>query len=106
LSQVVPFPFAALQPISGACLAAGRAAQGDAFQPSYSSIEGFVAAKTFVEGVRRAGTVVTQEALMAGLESLRDVNLGGFFVDFSTQKHTGSRFVDLTILAANGRVRR
>ena len=47
-----------------------------------------------------------RDSLITALESLRDLNLGGFFVDFGPQKHTGSRFVDLTILTANGKVRR
>jgi ABC-type branched-subunit amino acid transport system substrate-binding protein len=106
VSQVMPFPFAPLQPVSGEYLAAGRAAQRDGFQPSYSGIEGFVAAKSLVEGLRRAGASPTQETLIAGLEGLRDANLGGFFVDFSDKKHTASKFVDMTILTADGRVRR
>jgi branched-chain amino acid transport system substrate-binding protein len=37
---------------------------------------------------------------------MRDFNLGGFFVDFNAQKHSGSKFVELTILTEDGRVRR
>jgi ABC-type branched-subunit amino acid transport system substrate-binding protein len=106
VSQVMPFPFAPTQPIVGEYLSTGRAALGDGFQPSYSSIEGYVAAKTFAEGLRRAGGSATPERLVAGLEAMHDVNLGGFYVDFSAQKHTGSRFVDMTILSADGHVRR
>ena len=106
VSQVMPFPFAPTQPIVNEYLGTGRAALGDGFQPSYSSVEGYVAAKTFVEGLRRAGSNATPERLIAGLESMRDVNLGGFYVDFSPQKHTGSRFVDMTILTSDGHVRR
>ena len=65
-----------------------------------------MAARILVEGLRRAGGNPSQETLIAGLESMREHNLGGFFVDFSPQKHAGSRFVDLTILTQDGRVRR
>jgi branched-chain amino acid transport system substrate-binding protein len=106
VSQVMPFPFSAAQAISGDFLAAGQGAWNDGFSPNYTSMEGYVAARTLVEGLRRAGTAATPEGLITGLESMRDVNLGGFFVDFNPQKHTGSRFVDLTILSANGKVRR
>jgi branched-chain amino acid transport system substrate-binding protein len=106
ISQVMPFPFSAATPVSAEFLAAGQGTWNDAFSPNYSSMEGYVAAKTLVEGLRRAGSNPTSDGLMAGLESMRDVNLGGFFVDFSPQKHTASRFVDLTILSANGKVRR
>lgn len=106
VSQVMPYPYAAGAPISGEYLAAGKAAFGDKFDPNYSSIEGYIAAKTLAEGLRRAGKSPSPESLIAGLESLQEHNLGGFFVDYSRQKHTGSKFVDLTILMADGKVRR
>jgi ABC-type branched-subunit amino acid transport system substrate-binding protein len=106
VSQVMPFPFTPTTIVAGEYLAAGKAALGDRFEPNYSSIEGYVAAKALTEGLRRAGTSLNSEALIAGLESMRDVNLGGFYVDFSPSKHTGSKYVDLTILTADGHVRR
>jgi len=106
VSQVMPFAYAPVTGISTEYLAAGKAANGDKFEPNYSSIEGYVAAKALVEGLRRAGNSITSESLVNGLESLRDLNLGSFFVDFGPQKHTGSKYVDLTILTADGHVRR
>jgi branched-chain amino acid transport system substrate-binding protein len=105
VSQVMPYPFAATGALAGEYLAAGRAAAAG-FDANYSSIEGYVAAKTLVEGLRRAGTNPSADSLISGLESLHDFNLGGFFVDFSGQKHAGSRYVDMTILTEDGRVRR
>jgi ABC-type branched-subunit amino acid transport system substrate-binding protein len=105
VSQVMPFPYAPLTPVAGEYLAAGRAALGDKFDPNYSSMEGYVAAKTVSEGLRRGGRLASAEDLINGLESLRELNVGGFYVDFSPQKHMGSKFVDLTILTAEGRVR-
>jgi branched-chain amino acid transport system substrate-binding protein len=104
VSQVMPYPFAAISPLAGEYLAAGRAAS-PSFDPNYSSIEGYVAARTLVEGLKRAASA-TPDGLIAGLESLHEYNLGGFFVDFSAQKHSGSKYVDMTILSADGRVRR
>ena len=106
VSQVVPFPFTPSSQVAGEYLAAGKAAQGDKFEPNYSSMEGFVAARAFAEGLKRAGANAGTDALINGLESLRDLNLGGFFVDFSPTRHTGSKYVDLTILTADGHVRR
>jgi branched-chain amino acid transport system substrate-binding protein len=59
-----------------------------------------------VEALRRPGGAASADGLITALESLRDFNLGGFFVDFGPQKHTGSRFVDMTILTAEGKLRR
>ncbi len=106
VSQVMPFPFTAISALSSEYLAAGRAALGDKFEPNYSSIEGYVAAKVVAEALRRAGNNPSVDGLIASLESLREFNLGGFFVDLGPQKHTGSKYVDLTILQADGRVRR
>ena len=106
VSEVMPFPYTPVTAVSGEYLATGREHLADKFQPNYSSIEGYVAAKTLVEGLRRAGSNPTPEALIGGLESMHEVNLGGFFVDFSAQKHTASKFVELIILSGDGRVRR
>lgn len=106
VSQVMPYPFAPNTGIAGDYLAAGKAAEGDKFLPNYSSIEGYVAARVITEALRRPGATASAEALIGALEGLRDFNLGGYFVDFGPQKHTGSRFVDLTILTADGKIRR
>lgn len=105
VSQVMPFPFSATSAIATEYLAAGKAKYSDKFEANYSSMEGYVAAKVVVEALRRSGAP-SSESLITGLEGLRDFNTGGFYVDFSPTKHTGSKFVELTILSAEGRVRR
>lgn len=102
VSQVMPFPFAATTPIAGEFLQAAGAANVDV---NYSSMEGYVAAKTVVDALRRTSTL-TGAGLIAALEGLREHNLGGFYVDFGPNKRTGSNYVDLTILSGDGRVRR
>lgn len=109
VSQVMPYPFSPQTAVAGDYLAAGKAAadaKGAKFEPNYSSIEGFVAARVLTEALRRPGGAASSDGVIGALESLRELNLGGFFVDFSAQKHTGSRFVDMTILSADGKVRR
>ncbi len=106
VSQVMPYPYSPGLAISGEYLAAGNAAQGAKFAPNYGSIEGYIAAKTLVDGLQHAGSNLSADGLIAGLESLHNLDLGGFFVDFSARKHTGSRFVDLTMLMAGGKVLR
>jgi hypothetical protein len=59
-----------------------------------------------VEALRRVPGAPTHESFVAALESLADFNLGGFHVDFGPTEHAGSSFVDLTIVTADGRVRR
>ncbi len=105
VSQVMPYPFAPLIPLTNEFLGAANAAQPKV-QANYSSIEGYVAGRVVLEGLRRAGAGLTREGLIAGLESIQNVDFGGFFVDFGPRKHVGSSFVDLTILDGSGRVRR
>ena len=57
------------------------------------------------EGLERAGRELTRGKLRSALASLRSHDMGGMTVDFSGgAPYVGSRFVDLGILGANGRV--
>lgn len=104
VSQVMPFPYASVSPISGEYLAAVRAKQGRA--PNYSGIEGYVAAKVFVEALTRAGRGVSREGFINAVQGIRNLDLGGFPLDFGPNKHTGSKFVEMTLLTEDGRIRR
>lgn len=104
ISQVMPFPFSPMTQLSGEYQAA--LATNKELTANYSSMEGFVAAKVFVEALRRAGRNATSEDFLNALETMQNHNLGGFVVDFSARKHEGSRFVELTMLDSTGRVRR
>jgi ABC-type branched-subunit amino acid transport system substrate-binding protein len=104
VSQVMPFPYSPATAVSGEYLAAVKAKQG--VSPNYSGIEGFVAAKVFAEAARRAGRALSREAFLTAIDGMQNVNMGGFPVDFAPNKRTGSRFVELTMLTEDGRVRR
>lgn len=104
VSQVMPFPYAPVMPLSGDYLAALKDQRGVA--PNYSGMEGFVAARVFTEALSRAGRNLTREAFLGAVDGLQNLNLGGFPVDFGPRKHAGSRFVELTLLTEDGRVRR
>jgi branched-chain amino acid transport system substrate-binding protein len=104
VSQVMPFPFSLTTPISREYLAAVQRAGGDN-KPNYSSMEGYVAAKLFLEGLKRAGRAPNRDALIGGLESVQNIDLGGFVVGYGGRTHVASRFVDLSMLTDDGRVR-
>jgi ABC-type branched-subunit amino acid transport system substrate-binding protein len=105
VSQVMPFPFSTTTGISREYLDAVAKAGGDA-QPNYSSMEGYLAAKVLTEGFRRAGRNPTRESLVSGLETIQNVSFGGFSVEFGPRDHVASRFVDLSMLTEDGKVRR
>jgi branched-chain amino acid transport system substrate-binding protein len=104
VSQVMPFPYSPATPLSGEYLAALKDQRG--VTPNYSGIEGFVAAKVLVEALKRAGRGASREVFIDAVGGMKDLNIGGFPLDFGPQKHTGSRFVELTLLTEDGRVRR
>ncbi|MBA3596596.1 MAG: ABC transporter substrate-binding protein [Methylibium sp.] len=105
VSQVMPFPFSTTTPISREYLEAVKKAGGDA-TANYSSIEGYLAAKVMTEGLKRAGKAPARDQLIAGLESISNANFGGFSVNFGPRSHVASRFVDLSMITADGKVRR
>ena len=47
----------------------------------------------------------TWDGLIAGLESMTDQSIGGFAVSFSPTDHVASKFVELSMLTGDGRVR-
>ena len=101
ISQVVPFPYTP----SSAIVREYQQRMTEAGHKDFdfSSMEGFLAAKVFVEGVRRAGKNLTRESLSAGLESMREVDLGGFIVNYGPKNHEASRYTDLTLVGQGGR---
>ena len=105
VSQVMPFPFNTTTAISREYLDAVKQAGGDA-TPNYSSMEGYLAAKVFTEGLRRAGGTPTRDSLVSALESLQRYDAGGYMVNFSARDHAGSSFVELSMLTGDGKVRR
>ena len=102
VSQVMPYPFSGAVPIVRDYLDAVKAA-GDA-TVNYSSLEGYIDARVFVEGLRR-GRSNTREGLASGLESLQRVDFDGFNLNFG-REHAASHFVELSMLTGDGGVRR
>ncbi len=74
--------------------------------PSFYGIEAYVEAKVLVEGLRRAGAKPTPASLVKGLETMKDFDAGGFFVSYTPEAHTGSTFVEITVVNSNGEVTR
>ena len=105
ITQVMPHPFSTTTGIAREYLEAVRRG-GNQQPPNYSAMEGYVAARVFCEGLRRAGRAASRDSLVSSLESLQRLDLGGFAVGFSANKHAGSSFVELTVLTEDGKVRR
>lgn len=70
---------------------------------SFTSLESYICAKVLAEGIRRAGATPTREKLLKALDSIRNYDVGGYVVDFSSTNHNGSKFVELTAISKGGR---
>ncbi len=105
VSQVMPSPYNASRAIAREFASAVAAANNKEVQANFSSMEGYVAARLFAEGLKRAGANPTRESLMAGLEGIGSQSLGGFAVSLSSTDHVASNFVELSMLTGDGRVR-
>ena len=100
ISQVVPFPWSAGTAVVNEYQKIISPDRKDIY--NFSSLEGFIAAKVLVEGLKRAGKHITRESLIDGLEKMGKTDLGGFNVTYSPTNHNGSQYVDLTIISKNG----
>jgi len=73
-------------------------------EADYASLEGFIAAKVFVEGLRHVKGEPTRRNFVHALETMGAYNLGGYTVKFGPGNHNGSNYVDLSIITRSGRI--
>ena len=97
ISQVVPFPWDSSVPVVKEYRA--LLAESGKGEPGFGTLEGFIAAKVMVEGFKRAGRPLTRDGFIRAMESMGELDVGGFKVSYSPENHNGSKFVDLTIIS-------
>jgi len=102
ISQVVPFPWDNTIPIVHEYRKALQEAGGGG-EPSFGTLEGYIAAKVTAEGLRRAGRNLTRDSFIRAMESMGDYDVGGFRVTFGPNDHDASTFVDLTLITKDGK---
>lgn len=101
-AQIVPFPWFDATPVVREYRDAMKT-HAPKDEPSFSSLEGYINAKVLVEGLRRADRKLTRESLVASLEGLRGLDVGGISVSYGPDDRQGSRFVDIVVVGGNGR---
>ena len=104
MSQVVPSPRSAGTPLIKEYLDVLN--QTDHI-PSYESVEGYVAARAFAEGVRRAasgGGKTDKAGLLRAFDSMTDFDMSGFRVNLRAKKYESVRAIDLVTITADGKV--
>lgn len=107
VSQVMPYPYNMSSPVP--VVREFRAAMKQ-YAPTkaitYTSMEGYIAAKVMVEAIKRARADPSREKVLAQLNSMRDYDVGGFKIDFNDDNHVGSRFVEVTVIGREGKLMR
>ena len=104
ISQVVPSPRSTGTPIIKEYLDVLN--QTDQ-TPSYESVEGYIAARSFTEGVRRSvagGGKPDRAGLQKAFESMTDYNVGGFRVNLRPRKYESVRVIDLVSITPDGKI--
>jgi len=106
VSQIVPSPYKETHILTRDFLQASK--KHGRVRPSYLSLEGYLSGRVFVEGLRnaiaRSGGRLTRDALVVGLESIKR-RVADVSVAYSASSHQGSRFVEMSMLTGDGRVR-
>ncbi|MFC5522015.1 ABC transporter substrate-binding protein [Polaromonas jejuensis] len=99
--QVVPYPFTELGNAVVREYQTMISATSDK-KFSYNSMEGFLNAKLVARALQKISGPVTRAKIISTLESFTSEDLGGFALTYSKQSNLGSRFVNLTMIRADG----
>lgn len=67
-------------------------------------LEGYLAARTFAEALKRTGREPSRVKFKKSLSGMEDVSLGGFRIHFADER-TGSKLVELSLIDSQGKVR-
>lgn len=101
VSQVVPSPRSTTTPIVREYLAV---LENTDQSPSYESLEGFIAAKTLAEAVRRTGKTFDKARLQSAMATMTDYDVGGFRINLRAGTRDSARAIDLVTIRPDGKV--
>lgn len=102
VTQIVPFPWDRNVPVVREYQDLLKSKGVKDFSPA--GIEGYIAAKALVEGLRAAGKNPTRDGLIGAFEGMREKDLGGLKLSYSPTDHNGSNHVEITMIGREGRL--
>lgn len=103
--QVVPDPASRSTLVAREFQDNARKLRPAQYELTQGALEGYVAVKVLVQGLKRAGPIPTPEKLRLSLEAMKAFDAGGFVVGFSANNHSGSGYLSVGILGADGKIR-
>lgn len=72
---------------------------------NYTVLEGYIAGRTLLEGLKRTGREVSREKLAVALTGMAELDFSGYRIRYARGNHEGSRFVDLGVVTSDGQLR-
>lgn len=105
IAQVTPNPYKISGLLSKEFIGAAAKTPDLGMPVSYAMMEGYIAGSVIVEAARRMGSKVSREGFVSALDSIDNLDMGGYKLGFKPGMRSGSKFVELTIVTATGRIR-
>jgi len=102
VAQVVPYPWGERLEIVRQYQKAVTALTGKP-QFSYYGLEGYIDARVAIAGLARCGARPTRDEFGAQLRG-QPIDLGGYRVAFGSDTNEGSRYVEISVVGAGGRI--
>lgn len=100
ISQVVPLPWNTRYLIVNEYQKAMQKAGHKEYD--FTSFEAYIAAKAFAEIASKLGKDLSRERFIKAAESMGNMDLGSYTINFSTNNHNGSNFVEMVVIGKNG----
>lgn len=104
IAQIYPNPNGRTTNLMREFQAAMKAAYPTMESYATFQLEGYLATRIVVEGLRRSKDVTKPEALAKALQAMGEMDFDGYRVDFS-RGPVGGRFVDIAVVDISGRLR-
>jgi branched-chain amino acid transport system substrate-binding protein len=102
-TMVIPYPFAATRTLTRD-FRKTMAAAGIALD--YDHFFGYLNMRTLLAVLARTGKTITSQTIVTALERMKNVDIGGYTLDFSPTNHHGSKFVETVVVGPGARYMR
>jgi branched-chain amino acid transport system substrate-binding protein len=101
VARVTPYPWQGVTPLTREFHESMR--RNGNLPTDYDRFLGYINARVLIEGLRAAGRDPTPQSLIAGMERLGRLDLGGYALNYSPTNHHGSPYVDITVIGPEGK---
>jgi branched-chain amino acid transport system substrate-binding protein len=102
-TMVIPYPFAATRTLTRD-FHKSMAAAG--IPLDYDHFFGYLNMRTLLAVLARTGRTINSQTIVSTLERMKNVDIGGYTLDFSPTNHHGSKFVETVVVGPGARYMR